>query len=67
MQTQLGPALRQFKTVYDDYLSARRDLLAGRKGSAAEVLDAYKQLQRFNTNTWPKAAQALKQSVGGAG
>jgi phospholipid/cholesterol/gamma-HCH transport system substrate-binding protein len=67
MQTPLGPALRQYKAIYDDYLTARRDLLAGRKGSAREVVDAFKQLQRFDTKTWPHAGQLLKQSVGGAG
>ena len=67
MQTALGPALRQYKSLYDDYLSARNDALAGRKGAAAEVVGAFKQLQQFESKTWPKAAHSFKQSVGGAG
>jgi hypothetical protein len=67
MQTPLGPALRQYKSLYENYLAARKDVLARRKGSAAELIGVYKQLQQLDTKTWPKAAQAFKQSIGGAG
>ena len=67
MQTPLGPALRQYKTLYDGFLAARRDYAAHKKGSAARVLDLLKELQRFNTKTYPQAAAELKRSIGGGG
>jgi len=67
MQTPLGPALRQYKNLWDGYIAAKRDYTAHKKGSATEVLDLLKELQQFNTKTWPQAANQLKTSVGGGG
>jgi len=67
MQTPLGPALRQYKTLWDGYIAAKRDYAAHKKGSATRVLDLLKELERFNTKTWPQAAKELKASIGGGG
>jgi phospholipid/cholesterol/gamma-HCH transport system substrate-binding protein len=68
MDTPLGPALREYKDIWGDFLAARRDLVARKQGAGAEVLEQLARLRRFNEVTYPQAAADLRRSVlGGEG
>jgi hypothetical protein len=65
--TPLGPALRDFKGIYDDYLSARKGVLSGRRASVKDLGDVLQRLAVFNRKEYPKAAAALRHEVNGGG
>jgi virulence factor Mce-like protein len=67
MQTPLGPALREYKQIWDDFLSARRDVSAKRRGSLLELADVVERLREFENETYPEAAEELRESVLGGG
>jgi phospholipid/cholesterol/gamma-HCH transport system substrate-binding protein len=68
MQTPLGPALRELKGIWDQMLDARAGIRARDKGSALDMIEALKELQEFNEETYPQAAEELRRSVlGGSG
>jgi phospholipid/cholesterol/gamma-HCH transport system substrate-binding protein len=68
IETPLGPALREYKDIYDDFLAARRDLVARKEGAGVAMLKQMARLKRFNEETYPQAAAALRRSVlGGDG
>jgi hypothetical protein len=64
MKTPLGPALREYKSIYDDYLAARSDLVARKKSAGADLLETLARLQQFNEKTYPDAIAALRDSIG---
>jgi hypothetical protein len=65
--TPLGPALQQFKGIYDDYQSARSGVLARRKGSAQKLSDVLGRLATFQKKDWTKAGAQFRSWLNGGG
>jgi phospholipid/cholesterol/gamma-HCH transport system substrate-binding protein len=65
--TPLGPALRDFKGIYDDYVAARKGVLSGDKASLKDLGVTLQRLAVFDRKEYPKAAAALRREVSGGG
>ena len=65
--TPLGPALKEFKGIYDSYSAAQKGFLARRKGSVQDMTDVLSRLATFNQKDWPKATAAFRKWAGGGG